>query len=289
MSKWRSQRPSVLKQEPMSQLVQNGTFAGRVNQSRVLRDVTVAETSYSSGARVGMHAHEHPMCCLVLDGGFVEHHGTRSAECNSGSLLFHPAGQDHAHDFGASTICFNLQLANSQLRILGDEGLQLPDAPVIVQSGDILWLAWRARLASRDSDSGSELIFEESVASLLATLARAPRRTERRYPHWLRSVIERLDCDFADRPTLQVLAEVAGVRSEYVVRTFHRYVGCTPGEYVRKRQVEQARRDLERSESSLSRIAFDCGFADQAHFTRVFRARVGFTPGNYRRITRRSA
>jgi AraC-like DNA-binding protein len=29
-------------------------------------------------------------------------------------------------------------------------------------------------------------------------------------------------------------------------------------------------------------VAFECGFADQAHFTRHFKARTGVTPGQFR-------
>jgi AraC-like DNA-binding protein len=34
---------------------------------------------------------------------------------------------------------------------------------------------------------------------------------------------------------------------------------------------------------SISSIAFQAGFADQSHLTRLFRARFGLTPAEYRR------
>ena len=39
---------------------------------------------------------------------------------------------------------------------------------------------------------------------------------------------------------------------------------------------------LSRTNASLLEIAGCCGFADQSHMNRVFRKRVGQTPGQYR-------
>jgi AraC-like DNA-binding protein len=41
-----------------------------------------------------------------------------------------------------------------------------------------------------------------------------------------------------------------------------------------------------RGTRSLSAIALDAGFADQSHFTRVFRQAFGETPGRYARTVR---
>ncbi|RYY92708.1 MAG: AraC family transcriptional regulator [Chitinophagaceae bacterium] len=40
---------------------------------------------------------------------------------------------------------------------------------------------------------------------------------------------------------------------------------------------------LHNDEASLTSIAYDCGFSDQSHFIRAFRASAGMTPGEYRR------
>ena len=39
---------------------------------------------------------------------------------------------------------------------------------------------------------------------------------------------------------------------------------------------------LQKKGISLCEIAYECGFADQSHFTRVFKRRVGVTPGVFR-------
>jgi AraC family transcriptional regulator len=48
------------------------------------------------------------------------------------------------------------------------------------------------------------------------------------------------------------------------------------------RRVERAKVLLTRTGTPLPDVACRCGFADQSHLTRVFRQRVGVTPGCFR-------
>ena len=55
----------------------------------------------------------------------------------------------------------------------------------------------------------------------------------------------------------------------------------------RRLRVERARLLIQEGASDLASVALEAGFADQSHFTRVFRRLVGTTPGEYRRSARR--
>jgi len=48
---------------------------------------------------------------------------------------------------------------------------------------------------------------------------------------------------------------------------------------VIERRVERARGLIERAALPLKQVAAACGFTDQAHMTRVIKARLGVTPG----------
>jgi AraC family transcriptional regulator len=51
-------------------------------------------------------------------------------------------------------------------------------------------------------------------------------------------------------------------------------------------RLERARRLLERPGAALSDVAVRAGFADQAHFTRLFKREFGVTPGAFVRSHR---
>ena len=58
----------------------------------------------------------------------------------------------------------------------------------------------------------------------------------------------------------------------------------TAGVYLREIRVQRAADALVRSSAPLAQIALDAGFADQSHFTRVFRTAYGVTPHRWRAL-----
>lgn len=85
-------------------------------------------------------------------------------------------------------------------------------------------------------------------------------------------------------------AQIADAHS-VSVRTVHRVfaqAGETVGGVVRKRRLEQVRRDLETTDAPISAIAARWRFSDASHLTRTFRQSLGITPSDYRASTRTS-
>ena len=82
--------------------------------------------------------------------------------------------------------------------------------------------------------------------------------------------------------SLQQLADTVGLSRYHCARTFKDTTGTSAHEYVTMQRVERAKVLLQRTRQPLGDIAAVCGFADQSHFTRVFRQRVGVTPGKFR-------
>jgi AraC-like DNA-binding protein len=66
-------------------------------------------------------------------------------------------------------------------------------------------------------------------------------------------------------------------------RQFRLVYGTSPYRYSLMRRIDLARRRL-REARPLAETALEAGFADQAHFTRTFRAAFGMTPGRYLRL-----
>jgi len=91
-----------------------------------------------------------------------------------------------------------------------------------------------------------------------------------------------LDSCFAEDVTLARLSEVAGLRRTELVRAFRRQTGLTPHAWLTDRRVRAAQALLRHGEAP-GQVAAATGFFDQAHFTRAFKARLGVTPGAYRR------
>jgi AraC family transcriptional regulator len=269
----------------VSDPVPNGHFAGTLRADRAVGGIFLAETEYQARMRVPAHAHEHALCTIVLSGAMIEQRGARQVRCETGALIYHPSDEPHAHEFCAGmSRCFVVQFGapwSDRMRALE---VRQPSAPLDLRRGRANWLAGELYREFRSPDTAATLAIEGFALAMLSEIARSSERRERgARPGWLLRVVDMLHESGAATPQLAVLAEAAGVHPTHLARTFRRYYGCTLGQYVRRLRIEAARGELLAGKKPLSRIALEAGFADQAHFTRAFKALTGQTPGAYRR------
>jgi len=73
---------------------------------------------------------------------------------------------------------------------------------------------------------------------------------------------------------------VTGIDRYQFARQFHAVYGTSPYRYSVMRRLDVTRGWL-RDARPLAETALEAGFADQAHFTRTFKAAFGMTPGRY--------
>ncbi|MGO4572443.1 AraC family transcriptional regulator [Microvirga sp. 2TAF3] len=90
-----------------------------------------------------------------------------------------------------------------------------------------------------------------------------------------------LDTHLSQEAELAKLAAMAGLSRSHFIRAFRKETGLTPHAYLIDRRFRAASRLLERGEMP-GDVATACGFFDQSHLNRVFKARMGVTPGTYR-------
>lgn len=81
--------------------------------------------------------------------------------------------------------------------------------------------------------------------------------------------------------TIEHIAQESGLSVYSFIRRFKKEHGVSPHAWRILRRIEEGARMLRKGES-IAHIAYDCGFADQAHFCRSFRRVYGVTPGQYR-------
>ena len=82
--------------------------------------------------------------------------------------------------------------------------------------------------------------------------------------------------------SIDELASVAFISPHQLSRLFKSSVGRTPHQFVIAQRISMAKLMMLNSEKSLSEIAYQCGFANQAHFTTRFRDMTGETPNTFK-------
>ncbi len=91
---------------------------------------------------------------------------------------------------------------------------------------------------------------------------------------------ETLASDLDRSVTLAEAAAAHGANPFTFLRRFKAAADVTPHAYRMSRRIERAK-ELLRQGADISGVALDCGFCDQSHFTRVFKAVTAVTPREY--------
>jgi AraC-like DNA-binding protein len=85
--------------------------------------------------------------------------------------------------------------------------------------------------------------------------------------------------DFFDN--IENVASRYGITSRYLQKLFLQYTGLTPKLYSKINRFQNSLRLVTKKDTSLTSIAYDCGYFDQSHFIREFKSFTGFTPSGY--------
>ncbi len=89
---------------------------------------------------------------------------------------------------------------------------------------------------------------------------------------------------FSPGLSIGALADRIGVSRVVVCRNFKERYGVSPKEYLSGKRLEKSRRMLRNGVETVRRVAQACGYRDSRYFARVFSARFGCTPLEFRRI-----
>lgn len=229
-------------------------------------------------SETGRHQHDRARLCLVVAGGFEEEDATgRRWTRSGGTLLLYPSGAEHKNRFSKwGARCLNIELRDDIDSWSADA---VRDAPVTL-AGTQARLALRIYDATR-AGAGPRILlkFLERLRSELASWS--PDSADLP-PVWLDSARRKLEDEAREGIALRALADHCGVDRFALARTFRRHFGCSVGQYRQSVQVRLARHALLATDEPLSRIAYRLGFADQSHFTRIFRRHTSLPPGRYR-------
>ncbi len=258
-----------------------GEHYGAVFHKRHTETAVFSESVYSRSMALPEHSHELGFFTLIMDGRYSEMLGSKTVVYSPQTILWRAAELTHRDRIEtASSRFFFVEVRSTVAEKLRECG-SVPQH-VTEKNGEMTWLASRLRSEIVNSDRSSPLITEGITLELLGNLIRRRSDVERRTPKWLARVIDRLDSEFSENISSEDLAADVGVHPVHLASVFRKFRHETIGDHVQKKRVERASELLKNFEIPLTEIALSCGFSDQSHFTRVFKRRVGMTPGAYR-------
>lgn len=251
--------------------------------------VRVTEAWFPPGALLDAHTHDRPVIAIMLDGSFETEIGGSRLECSPTTAWTEPCEERHANRIGSrGARVLVTQPDPSRVELIEPFNALLADV-LCERSPDLALDARRVASEIANPDDLSPLVVDSLATLVLARASRlrVPRERSAAPPAWLRRARDLVHDRFRSPPSLEAVAECAGVTPWHLAREFRRYFHASVGEYARSLRVNFALERLASSREPISTIALEAGFADQSHLTRACRLAAGMPPAMYRRRMQR--
>jgi AraC family transcriptional regulator len=262
-----------------------GNYFGVLCAQVRLGDLILSEDRYGRHTCLPKHSHENSHLILSLNGSQVEHLNGSQRSYQRHVLALHPAGETHSQHIGAEGFrCLHLEFGtqwrHEQSEVWGP--FHQPMYLDISRFPAAMHIARNIYREFRNRDDFSPLAIEGGILCFLAEIGGLCSEPQPRIPRWLTKVREILHAHAAEHLAVSTLAASLGVHPVHLARAFSRHYRYTMGEYVRRLRINNACEQIRRGNVRLVDVALNNGFADQAHFTRVFKRCTGMTPRQFK-------
>lgn len=238
-------------------------------------------------AGTGYSRHRHDTYAIgVTDSGVQSfwYRGTVHSSTPGELVILHP---DEPHDgyagsaqgFGYRLVYIEPARLAQACRAIVGRACALPFVARPVSRSVPLRGAIEAAFAAETVSLAADAFILGVAQALLAELdgpASATPRVDKPAVERTRQFLDSVTCRLVHSPELEA---VSGLSRFELARQFRAHVGTSPYRYSLMRRLEWARDRL--GKRPTVELALEAGFADQAHFSRTFKAAFGVSPGRY--------
>jgi len=200
-----------------------------------------------------------------------------SRRSTTGLMLFDRRGRLVTADARARSALASLGAADDGAPVARIVALDVCAGPEVSVAQMPFWLRgqWVEAVIADDERVGTIVKFPGALQPVPAVRCGLPR-------YKLRRVMAYVDARLGGPISLDDLASVAGVSRFHFHRQFRKSVGVTPREYVLRARIERAKGLLTESDLTVGEVSGAVGFADQSHFSNIFRRVTAMTPRGFR-------
>lgn len=224
------------------------------------------------------HLHARPHLVMVFGGAWRDGGGTVAP----GEVLFHPARFAHATRAGAGAEAVLMRVSVDMTRAFCPlYGNVARDVHLPFET--LRGVPDRIREELIHFDEAAPFILESLAMQLLALGSRTAAGAASIPPVWLPAAMAYIQKMFAGPINARTIAAHVGVSPSRLAHVFRAVMGRSIAAYVRECRVRAAAAALRESATPIGDVALACGFYDQAHLSRAFKALRSMTPLQYRR------
>lgn len=220
---------------------------------------------------------------LPLEGTEVYRFSDCTLSAPPDSVLYIPKGEVYRIDLDSekgTVICIDIELI---LPIsLRPTRFSLTDRGVAASIRDMFFEA--NEVFAKGAEGRRTALLASVYRIISALIGQESRSLSSAAEKKLAPALEHLHAHYTDPElSVEMLASMCGIGRRYFEKLFFAEKGTTPREYMLGLKMELARELLLGEKLSVADVAYELGYADVYHFCKIFKQKVGTTPGAYKR------
>ncbi len=245
------------------------------------------------------HSHDFYELFMVNRGSAVHRVNSANQLVDKGTIVFVRPDDVHAYDqmsrdFEIINMIVSISMMQDVFQYLGDSfdcsRLTEPTLPVAhrISPNDYATIVVQLEqlvLAGHRLGPRSEAVFRFTLMSIVFhCFPPAPKVERPDIPDWLRGLcLEMMKRDnFTEG--MPALRRLANSSAEHLARTFRRYLGTTPTDFVNNLRLEYAARTIASTKTKIVDICESAGFDSLSHFYHLFGEKYGAPPNTFRKM-----
>ncbi len=278
-------------------LLEKGLFGESTQLPDVMHCETIAARSSLHDWELAPHRHAHlHQVMLVQSGSGMAHMEGRQIPFSDGTLMNVPPGVVHAFRFSPDTQGFVVTLADEILDLIlagaGDVRHTLSQPCVCTAPADMAALMQQIWSEFNGLANARALVLRGLCSTLLGQVVRQMVQTGARPAEQDKGpVLQRfealLQAHLLEHWSVADYARALSVSPTHLSRVVRAATSAPASQLINARIIREARQRLAYTNLRVSTIAYTLGFADPAHFSRVFTRDTGLSPRAFRRMLSR--
>ncbi len=234
--------------------------------------------------------HSHPFCEIiyVLSGNGETVIEGKTYEIKHGDIIVYNPHTLHSE----STLSSGLELAffgitNFQVGSLPCDCLIDTDAEPVLHTDDDKFEFYFKSLVEEvyDDKQYGELMAKYWARLILIKILRLANISEAKFVTnaIFTKIHQHLSTHFAEIDSMEQICSDLKISKYYLTHVFKNYMGMPPMQYVASRRIAHAKKLLQETDLTASKIGEACGYKDHVLFFKAFKKMEGMTPTSYRK------
>jgi AraC-like DNA-binding protein len=241
--------------------------------------LALSDVRYDPRSNRASHMHERGKICLVVQGKYQERIGYQTIHYRPFNCVYHPPGFDHTDGVGESGVrMLSLSFDKALFDEIDTHRIDLTPLRDLTENRQV----WRILRLFDARRALLPIEIEATAVDIITEIVSAPREIPRSHRS-LRAARDYITENYRSNLTLAEVALAVDLHPVYFGQLFTRKARQTLGDFVNDLRVRAAAEALSCGSMALADIAVVNGFYDQSHFSRIFRRKVGVSPGAFRR------